>query len=90
MPKQLNIRSDEAYELAQKAARRLGTTKTEAVIRALRRYAEPDGLPTYDDLTPEQKADYARFRGLARRARAEATNPDYSADDLYDEHGLPK
>jgi hypothetical protein len=91
VPKQLNIRSDEAYETARRLAHRLGTTTTEAVVKALRHLdSETFKLPAYEDLTPEQKAEYEEFRALARQARLEAKNPGFSEDDLYDEYGLPK
>ncbi|MCW5696278.1 MAG: type II toxin-antitoxin system VapB family antitoxin [Bauldia sp.] len=91
MPKQLNIRSDEAYERAHRVAKQLGTTTAEAVIRALRNIeTDLPQLPTYDDLTPEEKADFAMFKQLAQKARAEATNPGFSEDDLYGDDGLPK
>jgi hypothetical protein len=91
MTKQLNIRSDEAYERAHRLAKRYHTTAAEAVVRALREMDdEPPNVPTYDDLTPEQRADVDRFMDLARRARAEMTNPEFTDRDLYDEFGLPK
>lgn len=92
MPKQLNIRSDEAYERAQRLAKRLGTTTTEAVVRALRRYDSTlPAWPSHADLTPEQAADHARFMEEARRAREEmARGPGFDESDLYDKDGLPK
>lgn len=91
MRKQLNIRSDEAYERAHRVAKQLGTTTTNAVVLALRSIdEEPLKLPTYNDLTPAQKAELDEFLALARKARAEMTNPGFSEDDLYDENGLPK
>src|SRR5687767_6733881 len=91
MQKQLNIRSDEAYDRAQRLAKRLGTTTTEAVVRALRRYdQESFRLPTYADLTTEERRDYEQFMALAGKAREEMENPAFAEDDLYDEMGLPK
>lgn len=92
MPKQLNIRSDSAYETAQRLAKRLGTTTTEVVIRALERYDRETYRPlTYDDLTPEQKAEADEFLRRARAARNQG-DPEITSnhDWLYDEYGLPK
>ena len=91
MAKQLNIRSDEAYERARRIAKRMGTTTTEVVVRALRRYdPDPVVLPSFEDLTPEQKRDYEHFRELARRARKEMENgPTFEVEDLYGDDGLP-
>jgi hypothetical protein len=100
MPRQLNIRSDEAYERAHRVAERKGITVTEAVVIALRGYDAVDPpLPTYDDLTPEQKREVDAFRARARKARAEALaagfteeqlTQEYIDNEMYDEHGLPR
>ncbi len=44
MPKQLNIRSDEAYEIAHDLARRLNRTVTEVLETALRDYQRRQAL----------------------------------------------
>ncbi len=91
MAKQLNIRSDEAYERATRLARRWGTTTADAVVRALRKADEtPRHWPRHDELTEAQKRDHAHFMALASRAKAEMINPDFSEQDLYGEDGLPK
>jgi len=92
MAKQLNVRSDKARATANKVAVRLNGTTTDVVVGALRRFAgESAKVPTYDDLTPEQKARADRILALARAGRSEG-DPDASSDHswLYDEHGLPK
>lgn len=88
MPRQLNIRSDEAFETAQRLARRQGRPVTEVVVNALRAY---DAAFSADaGLTPEQQAEYEALLQIARvaaqRARGGAGS-DHS--DMYDEHGLP-
>ena len=91
MAKQLNIRSDEAYERAQRLARRWGTTAADAVVRALRSVDDdPFRWPSHDELTDAQKRDHARLMELAERARTEMTNLSFTDADLYGEDGLPK
>lgn len=88
MPRQLNIRSDEAFETAQRLARRQGKPVTEVVLHALRAY---DAAFSADaELTPEQQAEYEALRQIARAAAKRAKEgaaSDHS--DMYDEHGLP-
>jgi hypothetical protein len=73
MPKQLNIRSDEAHEAATRLAQRLGTTTTDAVLRALRKLEQDTYRPLKrDEFTPEQESTYAHFKALALKARREA------------------
>ena len=92
MQKQLNIRSDMAYETATQLARRLGTTTTEVVVRALEDLSRKTyRAPTYADLTTEQKADVDRILAMAEEVRhtlAPGVTSDHS--DIYDESGLPK
>lgn len=88
MARQLNIRSDEAFETAKRLARRQGRPVTEVVLNALRTY---DAAVTADaDLTPEQQAEYEAWREIARQAAQSAKSgaaSDHS--DMYDEFGLP-
>ncbi len=88
MPKQLNIRSDEASGLAHEIAERLGTTVTDAVLEALREFGSK--LPKADGMTPTQRADYEALLALANEA-AKHKRPGATSDhsDFYDEHGLP-
>ena len=90
MPKQLNIRSDEAHRLATALAKRLNTSTTRVVEIAL---LEPDrktppGFPL--ELTPEQQADHEAFMALVRefqKYKLPGATSDHS--DMYDENGLP-
>lgn len=76
MPKQLNVRSDEAYAAATRLAQRLGTTTTEAVLRALRRLEQETYRPVRrEEFTPEEESTYKHFKELAQKARQEATPP---------------
>lgn len=88
--KQLNIRSEEAHQLAASLARRMGTSTTKVVETALRqldRSVPADTAP----LTPEQQVEHDRFMAFLRSVRhtvpADATS---DHDGLYDEHGLPR
>ena len=87
MPKQLNIRSDEAYEIAHELARRLNRTVTEILETALREYRR---VQTADTLTPEEAAFLADIQDLSSRAAA-AARPGATSDhrDFYDDKGLP-
>lgn len=72
MSKQLNIRSDEAYAAATRLAQRLGTTTTDAVLRALRRLEQDTFKPVpREAFSAEEAETYAHFRQLALKARGE-------------------
>lgn len=90
MPKQLNIRSDEAHRLAAALAKRTNMSTTKVVETALRELDRrmPPGFPL--ELTPEQEADHQAFMALAREA-AKHLLPGATSDhgDMYDDHGLP-
>jgi hypothetical protein len=88
-PRQLNIRSDEAYHLAHALSRRERRSAQEIVIAALRRYAEAASAPG-DAEQLKSEAEYARIMAFAERIRHEF-KPDAVNDhtDMYDEHGLP-
>jgi antitoxin VapB len=88
MARQLNIRSDEAYEIATQMARQTGRTRGEIVLAALLRYRE---ARTGRTLTPEQRAFVDELMALAERSAAVAPagmTSDHA--NLYDERGLPK
>ncbi|MBP2149452.1 type II toxin-antitoxin system VapB family antitoxin [Xanthobacter autotrophicus DSM 597] len=88
MARQLNIRSDEAFETAQRLARRQGRPVTEVVVNALRAYDA--ALSSDTALTPEQQAEYEALRQLARSAAQRAKEGAVSDhSDMYDEYGLP-
>jgi hypothetical protein len=87
VPKQLNIRSDEAYEIAHRAAKKSGKTITEVVTQALR---ETHG-PVAREVPPEEAAETFRvLMELAREGRRRK-KPGATSDhsDMYDEFGLP-
>ncbi|PZQ11867.1 MAG: transcription factor [Ancylobacter novellus] len=92
MPRQLNVRSDRAYETANRLARRLGASTTEVVVRALEDLDRKSfRAPTYDELTDEQKRDVDRILAMAeevRRSLPPGVTSDHS--DMYDDNGLPK
>jgi hypothetical protein len=91
MARQLNIRSDEAYDIAHRAARRSGKAVSQVVLEALRDYGRKTSAP--GELTPEQKANADALREISRRAAAHMI-PGVSLDDvmndMYDENGLPR
>lgn len=84
MGAQLNIKSDEAYELATKIARREGVSLTQAVLDALR--------ARQWDLTKEER--FKEVMALCRETAALLSAKTLAFDidkELYDEEtGLPK
>ena len=88
MPRQLNIRSDEAYALASAMARRTGRTRADVVLAALLSYRE---AKTGRKMTRKQRAFVDELMALARRCAAVA-DPSVTSDHshLYDENGLPR
>jgi hypothetical protein len=88
MPKQLNIRSDEAHRLAHLIANQTGRAVVDVVLEALREYGSK--LPKVDEMTPTQRATYEALRDLAREA-SKHKKPGATSDhsDMYDEYGLP-
>jgi hypothetical protein len=87
MPKQLNIRSDRAYETAQRLASHLNTSATAVVETALDHYAA-NVLP---EVSPEEAAEtYRLLRRFADLCSAEK-EPGESSDHsyLYDDNGAP-
>jgi len=79
----LNIKSDEAYELAQFIAKRTGKSMTLIVTELLQR--EKRAL-TKDELIEK----WTRIANENwERMTPEQRNWDYNAD-MYDENGLPK
>lgn len=89
--RQLNVRSDEAAQLAAALAKRLGKTTTQVVEDALRAY-ENSACPVDErGFTPEQRRRYDAISEAAREIRKHV-KPGMSFDDswMYDENGLPK
>lgn len=88
-PRQLNVRSDEAYALATTLARRQNLPTQEVVVRALRDYARADA-ERRGGMTAEQEASLQQITDLGRRFRRKwkyGEGSDHA--DLYDEDGLP-
>ena len=87
MTKQLNIRSDLAYDTAQRLASHLNTSATAVVELALRRYADAV-LP---EVPPEEAAETRRVLEEFADAFAARKEPGQNSDHsyLYDENGLP-
>lgn len=90
MPRQLNIRSDEAYRIAHRLAKRRKTSVTQIVVEALRQH---EGKATHEPEVPQGQAAemFRRLMELSERS-AKAARPGATSDHsfLYDERGLPK
>lgn len=88
MTKQLNVRSDEAYEIASRVARQTGRSRADVVLAALLSYAEER---IGKKLTQKERAFVDELMALARKSAAAAPSgmtSDHS--HLYDERGLPR
>ena len=90
MGRQLNIRSDEAYKIAHRLAKKRRQTVTEVVTAALRR-EQAETAPTAE-IRPEEAAETYRILMDWPERAAKSTKPGSTSDHsyLYDEHGLPK
>jgi hypothetical protein len=91
MTKQLNIRSDEAYEIAHALAQRANRSVTEVVEEALRDL-KTRLTPDEDIFSPDAiQKRYEELRQLSARTAAQKL-PSATSDhsDMYDERGLPK
>jgi antitoxin VapB len=88
LTRQLNVRSDEAYELASRIASQTGRSRTDVVLAALLAYAEKR---IGKKLTARQRTFVDELMALARKS-AEAADPRMTSDHgyLYDEKGLPR
>jgi hypothetical protein len=90
MPRQLNIRSDEAYETAHRLADHLGQTTTKIVEDALRAYTAGRILPSKKVTKEEADAFVLEIQQMVealRPYRMPGATSDHS--DIFDEHGLP-
>lgn len=90
MPRQLNIRSDDAYETAHRLAAHLGETTTKVVKDALDDYAARRMLPSKKVTEEEAEAfltELDRLIEAANKDRPPGVTSDHS--DMYDENGLP-
>jgi hypothetical protein len=90
MPRQLNIRSNEAYKIAHRLAKKHGQTVTEVVTQALRSQ-DAEAAPAREVPRNQAEDTFRRLMELSERS-AKAARPGASSDHsyLYDEHGLPK
>jgi hypothetical protein len=91
MPRQLNIRSDEAYRIAHWLAKRRRQAIAEVATEALRSLQSK--TPRSHEPTPQETAETFRFLMEASERCARAAKPGSSSDHscyLSDEHGLPK
>lgn len=92
MGAQLNIKSAEARELAEKVADATGQTITEAVTHALRlrlREVQREQAVTDDAKRAREVAFYRMIRGSRERWQGAMLSIDHG-DLLYDEDGLPR
>lgn len=91
MARQLNVRSDEAYEIARNVADITGKPVAEVVLDALRAHGAK--FRDASQVTATQKANIDALRAAARRAKAKM-KPGVSVEDvmndMYDEQGLPR
>lgn len=86
--KQLNIRSDEAYDLASRLAERTGRPRSDVVLAALLSYADARQVKK---LSVKERAFVDELMALARRsARAAPAGMTSDHSNLYDERGLPR
>jgi hypothetical protein len=89
--KQLSIRSDEAFVIAHELARKLGTTTTDVVVRALREFNSQRRIPSRLVTPEEADANVAALKASLRERRPkDAEGISSNHDYLYDEFGLPK
>ena len=86
MTHQLNIKSEDAYELASKLAELTGESLTTAVTTALRERLERERQQRHADRLAAELVE------IGRRCAAHLKPPFSSADhaDLYGDDGLPR
>jgi antitoxin VapB len=88
--RQLNIRSDEAFERASSLAKRLGRTTTDVVVEALRRYERETDVTNERGLTAEQQRRFDDLMALSEEtAKRRLPGATSNHDEFYDENGLP-
>jgi len=89
MARQLNIRSDEAYEIASNLADHLGTSTTAVVVDALRAYEARLAPPAKLHRTARRR--YEALIALAKRtAKHKRAGASSDHSDFYREDGLPR
>jgi hypothetical protein len=91
--KQLNIRSNDAYERAHRLARQRNTSVTAVIEQALRRYEAGSGMAAAE-LSPEEIAENGRILDEMMHDLWGGKGPPAGATSdhswMYDENGLPK
>lgn len=89
MPRQLNVRNDEAYETAHRLAEHFGQTTTKVVKDALVEYAARH-MPPRKRTKEEIEVFVKEISELVAEGRADR-KPGATSDlsDMYDENGLP-
>lgn len=91
--KQLNVRSNEAYETAHRLARSRGQTTTEVVVLALRQLEGRRTIPSTKVTPEEAEANYRMIMEMVEKTNREHPVSFRSSDiddEFYDEFGLPK
>lgn len=90
MPRQLNIRSDRAYETARRLAQRYETTTTKIVEDALEEYQARRIAPSRNITEEEVEASVREMERIVEALRP-FVKPGATSDhsDMYDENGLP-
>ena len=90
MPRQLNIRSDKAYDMARRLAAHYGVTTARIVEDALDEYAARRMLPS-KKVTKEEADAFVREIQQMVEALRPFVKPGATSDhsDMYDENGLP-
>jgi antitoxin VapB len=81
----LNIKKQRVHELAREAAARTGMSQTSVIEAALEQYLRQTAHPADDER--RDRVD-AILRDIDARMTPEI-RAGLTADDLYDEHGLP-
>ncbi|HEX8400864.1 MAG TPA: type II toxin-antitoxin system VapB family antitoxin [Allosphingosinicella sp.] len=79
MPRQLNIRSDRAVDLAHDLAHKLKKPVARVVEEA---------LEAYGGETPEERLD--RWKKMLAKGHKQDNGCGFEIEDMYDEIGLPK
>ena len=91
--KQLNIRSDEAFELARELSKKLNRTTGAVVLDALRAYGTKQAGKAGELPEAMVAANRKRLKGTLKKLWGPAGPPrgmSSNHDGLYDENGLPK
>lgn len=83
----MNIKNQEAHDLALEISQRTGETITATVLRALRALAEKERAKLR---TPEEKLAAWEAYKASHPAPTGMMSNEEANEFLYDEHGLPK